>query len=159
MLGAECRCTFWREQRPTHIFPLARRPSFTRGGTDQCNYGWFIWDRGGCVLGSHWLQVLSEQAPAPVRWPICTVCGAALTARRGAKTCGPKCRQKAYRQRVTDSVTDKPPSHLLLDNPSSPKWITPAWEVFQRPYRKGASGGEETVPGIGGADPESSRQG
>jgi hypothetical protein len=109
MLGAECRCAFWREQRPTHIFPLARRPSFTRRGTDQCNYGWFIWDRGGYVLGSYWLQVLSEQSPAPVRWPICTVCGAALTARRGAKTCGPKCRQKAYRQRVTDSVTDKPP--------------------------------------------------
>ena len=43
------------------------------------------------------------------------VCGRDFIARRGAKTCTPGCRQKAYRRRrVTDSVTDKPPSHLLI---------------------------------------------
>jgi hypothetical protein len=32
----------------------------------------------------------------------CVVCGSSFTARRGAKTCSPGCRQKFYRERVTD---------------------------------------------------------
>jgi hypothetical protein len=32
----------------------------------------------------------------------CIVCGSAFTARRGAKTCSSGCRQKFYRERVTD---------------------------------------------------------
>jgi hypothetical protein len=40
----------------------------------------------------------------------CVVCGSSFTARRGAKTCSPGCRQKFYRERVTDvgSVKAKP---------------------------------------------------
>jgi hypothetical protein len=30
----------------------------------------------------------------------CVVCGSPFTARRGAKTCSPGCRQKFYRERV-----------------------------------------------------------
>jgi ParB/RepB/Spo0J family partition protein len=32
----------------------------------------------------------------------CVVCGSSFTARRGAKTCSPGCRQKSYREHVTD---------------------------------------------------------
>jgi uncharacterized membrane protein len=42
---------------------------------------------------------------------------------------------KSPRRCVTDSVTDRPPSPLLLDK-RPPKWITPAWEVFHRPVNR-----------------------
>ena len=38
---------------------------------------------------------------------VCVVCSMAFIARAGARMCSPKRRQKAYRRRVTDSVTDK----------------------------------------------------
>jgi len=41
---------FWNDNRPTHLFPLEERPSFTGDGkTDGCNYGWFAWDRGNRI--------------------------------------------------------------------------------------------------------------
>lgn len=44
------RAKFWNENRPTHIFPLECRPSFTADGrTDGCDYGWFAWDRGNRI--------------------------------------------------------------------------------------------------------------
>jgi hypothetical protein len=44
----------------------------------------------------------------------CVVCGAPFTARRGARTCSSRCRQRSYRRRVTDSVTDRPPVTLAV---------------------------------------------
>lgn len=42
-LESEKRAAFWREHRPSAVYVLTRRPSFTGGGTDSAAYGWFIW--------------------------------------------------------------------------------------------------------------------
>ena len=39
------RVDFWRDHQPSEVFVLAKRPSFTGGGTDSAAYGWFVWDR------------------------------------------------------------------------------------------------------------------
>jgi len=48
-LGSQTRLAFWQENPVTHLFPLARRPSFTGHGTDATDYAWFAWDRN-CIL-------------------------------------------------------------------------------------------------------------
>jgi hypothetical protein len=40
------RVAFWDEHHARAVFALAERPSFTGGGTDNCAYGWFIFERG-----------------------------------------------------------------------------------------------------------------
>lgn len=50
------RLPFWREHPPSVVLPLARRPSFTGGGTDSCAYAVFAWD-------------LARSAPPVLEWP------------------------------------------------------------------------------------------
>jgi len=42
-LGSQQRKTFWQAHPPSHLFPLAKRPSFTGKGTDSTEYAWFVW--------------------------------------------------------------------------------------------------------------------
>lgn len=44
-LGAQKRYTFWRDNPPTSLFILSKRPSFTGSGTDSTEYAWFVWDK------------------------------------------------------------------------------------------------------------------
>jgi hypothetical protein len=44
-LGAQKRHTFWKENEPTSLFVLSKRPSFTGGGTDSTEYAWYVWER------------------------------------------------------------------------------------------------------------------
>lgn len=57
-LGSQERAIFWKENRPTHLFILSKRPSFTGNGTDNSEYMWVCWDHGGIITvpqGLHWL--------------------------------------------------------------------------------------------------------
>jgi len=38
------RLPLWRAYPARHVYVLARRPSFTSGGTDSAAYGFFVWD-------------------------------------------------------------------------------------------------------------------
>jgi hypothetical protein len=49
-LGSQKRKEFWQSNPPTHLFTLAKRPSFTGKGTDATEYAWFVWDGGGGIL-------------------------------------------------------------------------------------------------------------
>ena len=46
MLESERRRPLWRDHPPIAVHVLARRPSFTGGGTDSAAYAWFVWRRG-----------------------------------------------------------------------------------------------------------------
>jgi hypothetical protein len=50
-LGSQGRHNFWKDNPLTHLGVLSAkgRPSFTGDGTDNSEYGWFIWDRAGIV--------------------------------------------------------------------------------------------------------------
>jgi len=37
---------FWRENPPSHIYVLGKRPSFNGKGTDATGYAWFVWTKG-----------------------------------------------------------------------------------------------------------------
>lgn len=41
-LAGQARAQFHR-QRPCNVYVLPKRPSFTSGGTDSCDYAWMIW--------------------------------------------------------------------------------------------------------------------
>jgi hypothetical protein len=49
-LGSAARKPFWDTYPPTHLFTITPRPRFVNGGSDACEYGWFLWDRGERVL-------------------------------------------------------------------------------------------------------------
>jgi hypothetical protein len=49
-LGSAARKPFWDAYPPTHLFTITPRPRFVNGGSDACEYGWFLWDRGERVL-------------------------------------------------------------------------------------------------------------
>jgi hypothetical protein len=49
-LGSVTRKRFWDAYPPTHLFTITPRPRFVNGGSDACEYGWFLWDRGERVL-------------------------------------------------------------------------------------------------------------
>jgi len=36
----------WLQRHPPSVYVLSRRPSFTGGGTDATDYGWFVWGDG-----------------------------------------------------------------------------------------------------------------
>lgn len=42
-LGSVQRRIWWKTNEPAAIFVITPRPSFTGGGTDSCEYGWFYW--------------------------------------------------------------------------------------------------------------------
>ncbi|MGL5285665.1 MAG: DNA methyltransferase [Aeromonas sp.] len=49
-LGSKKRVQFWREVGfPGKTPILIPRPRFAKGGSDSCEYCWYIWDKGGRV--------------------------------------------------------------------------------------------------------------
>lgn len=50
-LGSMDRHNFWKANPLTHLAVISSkgRPSFTGNGTDNSEYAWFIWDRGGIM--------------------------------------------------------------------------------------------------------------
>lgn len=42
-LGSQHRYDFWHSYPLYHLHPLSCRPSFTKSGTDQTEYAWFVW--------------------------------------------------------------------------------------------------------------------
>jgi len=40
------RQSFWKTNPPSHIYVMAKRPSFTGKGTDATGYAWFVWTKG-----------------------------------------------------------------------------------------------------------------
>lgn len=49
-LASRKRVSFHQEH-PSDLYVLSRRPSFTGGGTDSADYGWFVWGPG---RGNRW---------------------------------------------------------------------------------------------------------
>lgn len=45
-LASRRRYPMHRSTPPKRITILVERPSFTGGGTDACDYGWFVWEEG-----------------------------------------------------------------------------------------------------------------
>lgn len=45
-LASRKRSPFWGAHPATCVYVLSERPSFTGGGTDSCDYGFFVWDTG-----------------------------------------------------------------------------------------------------------------
>jgi hypothetical protein len=45
-LEGQKRAPFWKAQPPYSVSVLAKRPSFTGGGTDSAAYAFFEWRRG-----------------------------------------------------------------------------------------------------------------
>lgn len=43
-LASQGRRDWWTQHKPTGIYILSKRPSFTGGPTDSCDYAWFVWD-------------------------------------------------------------------------------------------------------------------
>lgn len=52
-LGSRARGSLWRDY-PADLFVLPKRPSFTGGSTDSCDYGWFAWGPG---RGGRWSRL------------------------------------------------------------------------------------------------------
>jgi len=44
-LGSQKRKEFWERHPVKQIYVLSKRPSFTAGGTDSCEYAWFVWSK------------------------------------------------------------------------------------------------------------------
>jgi len=57
-LGTLKRKEFWNANQPTHLFTLAKRPSFTGKGTDATEYAWFVWDRGNFMKQEKGIYVI-----------------------------------------------------------------------------------------------------
>ena len=43
-LGSISRHQWWKENTPTALHVLSKRPSFTGTGTDATDYAWYVWD-------------------------------------------------------------------------------------------------------------------
>jgi len=46
-LGSIGRHAWWKENTPTALHVLSKRPSFTGKGTDATDYAWYVWDNTG----------------------------------------------------------------------------------------------------------------
>jgi len=44
-LGSIKRYSWWKDNPPTALYILSKRPSFTGTGTDATEYCWFVWDK------------------------------------------------------------------------------------------------------------------
>lgn len=44
-LGSISRHEWWKQNKPTALHVLSKRPSFTGKGTDATDYAWFVWDK------------------------------------------------------------------------------------------------------------------
>ena len=49
-LGSQKRRLFWQTCKPTHLYVLSKRPSFTGHGTDATEYAWFCWDDSEVII-------------------------------------------------------------------------------------------------------------
>ena len=58
-LGGQKRCEWWARNRPSHIWVLSKRPSFTGAGTDRTEYAWFGWCEPNAVYAD--VRVLGAQ--------------------------------------------------------------------------------------------------
>lgn len=58
-LGSQKRAEWFRRNPPARVLILPRRPSFTGGATDSCEYAWIIWDssRPQAETKLGWLEV------------------------------------------------------------------------------------------------------
>ena len=63
-LGSKKRVPFWAEIGFPNKTPiLAPRPRFVNGGSDSCEYSWFIWDKGNRVaLPDGLSHLIAEEA-------------------------------------------------------------------------------------------------
>jgi hypothetical protein len=52
-MGSLKRADLWRDH-PADVYVLPRRPSFTGGRTDSCDYAWFAWGPG---RGGRWSRL------------------------------------------------------------------------------------------------------
>lgn len=65
-LGGIKRKQFWDEHPPSHLYVLAKRPSFfDTGGTDATEYAWFCWDRGGLMKDIPGIYVIGDSTERP----------------------------------------------------------------------------------------------
>ena len=60
-LGSQKRAAWLRACPPSRVLILPRRPSFTGGATDSCEYAWMIWDSQDPAPKAQieWLEVVS----------------------------------------------------------------------------------------------------
>ena len=42
-LGSQKRKDWWQKNEPNALFVLSKRPDFTGGGGDSCEYAWYYW--------------------------------------------------------------------------------------------------------------------
>lgn len=58
-LGSQKRAEWFRRRPPARVLILPRRPSFTGGATDSCEYAWMIWDskHPRAMTKLEWLEV------------------------------------------------------------------------------------------------------
>lgn len=58
-LGSQKRAAWFRQRPPARVLILPRRPSFTGGATDSCEYAWMVWDSThyGQPTSLEWLEV------------------------------------------------------------------------------------------------------
>lgn len=58
-LAGQKRRMWWDEHRPTALYVLSRRPSFTGVGTDSADYAWVMWrsnnEAGSRLTSLRWL--------------------------------------------------------------------------------------------------------
>ena len=44
-LGSQKRKVWWQTHEPSALFVLSKRPDFTGGGGDSCEYAWYYWGK------------------------------------------------------------------------------------------------------------------
>jgi len=64
-LGSIGRHEFWKQNSPTSLFVLSKRPSFTGTGTDATDYAWFVWDKTDRIPhGIHFVDIPTKEQSA-----------------------------------------------------------------------------------------------
>lgn len=61
-LGSVSRYEWWNNNKPTSMYILSKRPSFTGTGTDSIDYAWYAWDKTGRIpSGIHFVKPPSRE--------------------------------------------------------------------------------------------------
>jgi len=60
-LGSQKRYAWWKFHEPDALYVLSKRPDFTGGGGDSCEYAWFCWGQHFVGAG---IQHLPPHVPA-----------------------------------------------------------------------------------------------
>lgn len=53
-LGSQKRAAWWREKMPSLVLVLPKRPSFTGGPTDSCEYAWIVYGPPPTPMPGDW---------------------------------------------------------------------------------------------------------